>query len=117
MKVSYANNTLTVTTEVTKAMMESGAPKKVSDKDGNDLFAVSVGSNASFSEFGLTGNSYDAEGHLVAVMVLPIGTSEDQVKAKYGEALVKAKEYLPKIAEQAKAYTDAIDGLFPKASK
>lgn len=114
MTSKFENNVLTVVTGITKEVVEAGISNLIAkDEKGNDVYAVSVAKDGkgSISTFGLVGNTY-VDGKLAVTMILPMGTTDADVKRTYGESLLAAQHYTKQIAEEAAAKTEAINGLF-----
>lgn len=112
MKTIFTNNTLTVVTPISHAVAEKGiADLATYDKDKNVKFQVSVSDKASISKFGIACNAV-VEGNLAAVIVMPIGTTKEDVMKKYGKSLVAAKPELEAIATKAAEDEAAIAAIF-----
>ena len=113
MKVTLSNNVLTVVTDITKETVEAGLAKLIACEDGNQVYGVSVSTDgkASLNSFSFVGNTY-VDGKLAATIILPMGTTMDDVKAIYGENLLKAKRYIAQIATAAEEKTAEIQALF-----
>lgn len=115
MKVELRENVLTVMTGVKKEAVEKGIAqfKAINEKNGAVDFEIKmVGKNeGNISQFGLYCNTV-VDGELAVTIVLDMDTTADQVKAKYGKALVEAEKYCEKIAEKAVKDTEAVNKLF-----
>lgn len=113
MRVELSNNVLTVVTDITKETVESGLARLVAVEDGNQVYGVSVSTDgkARFNGFSFVGNTY-VEDKLAATIIMPMGTTMDDVKKAHGENLLKAKRYTAQIAEAAEAKTAEIRALF-----
>lgn len=113
MHIKMQNNVLTVVTDITKEVVESGLAKLVATEDGNQVYGVSVANDgkASFNAFSFVGNTY-VDGKLAATIILPMAMTMDEVKKVYGENLLKAQRYTAQIAEEAEAKTAEIAALF-----
>ena len=113
MRVTLTNNVLTVVTDITKEIVESGLAKLVALEDGNEVYGVSMATDgkASFNAFSFVGNTY-VEGKLAATIILPMAMTMDDVKKMHGEHLLKAKRYTAQIAEAAASKTAEIRALF-----
>ena len=113
--VKVENNVLTVITDITRDVVESGvASLTAHDEDGNMVYGVAVAENgkASFNEFSFTGNTY-VDGKLAATMILPMAITQEEIQKFYGEDLLKAKTYTAKIEEAAQVKIAEIAALFP----
>lgn len=113
MKTTLKNDTLTVVTDITKAMVESPVVKLVAeDKDGNIEFVVDMSGNGKgeLRTFALVGNKY-INGKLTLVMNLPLGTTLEKVQAEYGQALMNAKKYTERIVAEQAAKVDELNEL------
>lgn len=113
--VNVENNVLTVVTDISRDVVESGMAELVAcDEDGNQVYAVSVNESgkASFNGFSFVGNTY-VDGKLAATMILPMAITQEEIQKFYGEDLLKAKTYTAKIEEDAQAKIADIAALFP----
>lgn len=116
MNVSYKNNTLTVVTDVTKAVIARGIAALEAKNDKQDtVYTVSApveGNNkASISIFGINTNCF-IDDKAAAVIVMPVETTQADVEKKYGKALLAARKYIPVIAASATAEEIEITSLF-----
>ena len=114
MTVKFENNVLTVVTEISKAVVEKGFSNlKAKNDDGVDVYAVSVAKDgkAALNGFSMTGNTYIGD-KLAVTMVMPMGTTMEDVQREYGEALLAADKYTKQIAEEAATKKAQIEGLF-----
>ena len=117
MKTTLKENVLTVVTGIKKEDFDKKVTDMtVKDDKGNMIFSVSIGETPEISNYGLVCNS-TVDGELAATVVVPMGTDAEKVKVKYGKALVKASECLPKIVEQVAEDSKAIDKIFAAADK
>lgn len=113
--VNVENNVLTVVTDITRDVVESGvASLTAHDEDGNMVYGVAVSENgkASFNEFSFTGNTY-VDGKLAATIILPMAITQEEIQKFYGENLLKAKAYTAQIEADAQAKIEEIAALFP----
>ncbi len=114
MNVKLNENILTVVTPIAKATADKAfSALTLTDDDGNILCSVTVatGSEGMISMMGLTCNTV-VDGKLAVAIVMPMGTTMDDVKKKYGKALVNVSKYIDQVAEAAQAEIAAIDGIF-----
>ena len=112
MKKILKDNVLTVTTGIKKADYDKKVTDMlVRDKDGAETFRVTVGDKGSVSTFGMTCNTV-VDGELAVTIILPMGTKKDDVKVKYGKALVAAEEALEVIIDNIEKDSAAIDKIF-----
>lgn len=114
-EVKVENNVLTVVTDITRDVVESGVAELVAfDEDGSAVYGVSVAGNgkACFNDFSFTGNTY-VDGKLAATMILPMGMKIEEMQRFYGEDLLKAQQYTAQIQETASAKIAEIAALFP----
>ena len=112
MVVKFEENVLKVVTDITKETVEKGIASLVAKDDkGNDVFVATMGDKASISDFSITCNTV-IDGKIAAVMVLPMGTTKEDVMKQFGEKLIAAKKYTKQIAEAAQAKESEITGLF-----
>lgn len=113
-EVSVDNNVLTVVTDLTQDVVESGVAELVAfDENGNAVYGVVVSGNgkACFNEFSFTGNTY-VDGKLAATMILPMGIKVEEIQKFYGEDLLKAQKYTEEIQASASAKIAEIAALF-----
>ena len=114
MRVNYAENVLKVVTGIKEDTYKKGiAALKACDKNGDQVFMIAVAKDGkgAISSFGLTCNAV-IDGELAVIMVLPMGTTKEDVQKQFGQALVTADKYVAQIAEEAKAQEDAIAAIF-----
>jgi hypothetical protein len=114
MRVTYANNTLTVVTNIPKASVERGIASLVAkDENGNHLYAVSMSKDGSCSidNNGLKGNVF-VDDKLAVVKVMPADTKLEDVQKEYGKYLVKASKFTDEIATAAAAEEATIEDIF-----
>lgn len=107
-------NILTVVTPITKEMAETAFSEFMAkDKDGNDLYYVATNKEGEggIYESGMVCNTV-VQGNLAVKLIMPMGTTLDDVKKMYGKKLVIAEKYMPEIVEAATAEITAINGIF-----
>ena len=114
--VNESTNIVVIETDIAKAVMERAMKDSATLKDdkGNDLFRLEV-TDAAVGGVNTCGIVCNAEvnGNLAVTMVLPEDeATKEAVKKTMGVALVKAKEMLPKLAEQLAKEADALDAIF-----
>jgi hypothetical protein len=113
-EVKVENNVLTVVTDITKNVVESGVAELVAyDEDGNAVYGAGISGNgkAAFNAFSFTGNTY-IDDKLAATMILPMGIKPEEIQKFYGEDLLKAKAYTAQIQETAEAKIADVAALF-----
>ena len=113
MKVTVNENTniVVIETDIAKAVMERAMKDSATL---NDLFRLEItnGATGGVSTCGIVCNA-EVNGNLAVTMVLPEDeATKEAVKKTMGVALVKAKEMLPKLAEQMTKEADALDAIF-----
>lgn len=117
MNVTLTENILTVVTPIEKAVADKAfsAMTVTDEKTGDVLCTVGVNTdgNGIISACGLVCNTV-VDGKLAVKMILPMGTTMDDVKKKYGKALVEVNKHIEKIAENVTKEIAAIDGIFAK---
>lgn len=114
MTTNFTNNVLTVVTDITKEVVESGyASLKVKDDKGNELYFVEASKDgtAALTDFSFKGNTY-VDGKLAATLVMPMGVTEENVKKMFADALLAAKKYTAQIAQESAEKQDAVNALF-----
>ena len=103
MKVVIAENRLEVVTGIKKADFD----KQVTDM----TVKLKIGEQPNISVLGLTCNT-TVDKELAVTMILPMETDVEEIKIKYGKALVAAEKNLKVIADRIVADTEAVDGIF-----
>ena len=115
MNVTLTENILTVVTPITKAVADKAfsAMAVTDEKTGDVLCTVGVNAdgNGIISACGLVCNTV-VDGKLAVMLTLPMGTTMDDVKKKYGKVLVEVNKHIEKIAENVTKEIAAIDGMF-----
>lgn len=114
MKTKFENNVLTVITDITEEVVKKGyAALKAKDEKGNDVYVVEVSGDgyADLNAFSFTGNTF-VEGKLAATIVLPMDTTEEDVKRAYADALLAAQKYTAQIAAESADKQAAVNALF-----
>ena len=113
MRVTLSNNVLTVVTDITESVVKAGLSNLKAVVDGNEVYAVGVSKDgkASMNAFSFVGNTF-IDGKLAATMILPMGTTQEDVQKNFGESLLKAKFYTEQIATEAAEKTAEIEALF-----
>ena len=114
-EVKVENNVLTVVTDITRDVIESGVASLFAyDEDGNAVYGASVSGNgkADFNDFSFTGNTY-IDGKLAATMILPMAIKNEEIQKFYGEKLLAAQKYTKQIQDSAAAKIAEIAALFP----
>ncbi len=115
MNVKLEENILTVVTPIEKAVADKAfsAMTLTDEKTGDVLCTVGVNTdgNGIISACGLVCNTV-VDSKLAVKMILPMGTTMDDVKKMYGKALVEVNKHIEKIAENVEKEIAAIDGMF-----
>ena len=112
MKVTLKENELVVNTEIKKADFDKQVTDMVvRDKDGNITFTLEVGAYPEISKLGLTCNG-TIDGNLAVTMPLNFDDKENEVKIKYGKALVNAKAGLKVLSKNIARDTSLIAQIF-----
>ena len=83
------------------------------DEKHNPVYKVGININGagSIGQFGIVANTF-IDGRLTVVIVEPLGTTKEEIKAKYGKAVVAANKYCPVIASAAASEEEIIDAAF-----
>lgn len=114
MTTNLRENVLTLTTPIAKEMADKAfSALQAKDEEGNVMYVVNVSEEGkgAISSYGLTCNTV-VDGKLAVMLTLPMGTTMDKVKTKYGKALLEADKYLPQIVDAVQAEIEAIDRIF-----
>lgn len=106
-KVTYKNNTLTVTTDISTKVFARARhnQRSVKDEKGNDLFSAYVvpyaADSASLTKTSIPFNTVDDNDCVGLTAVMPVGYTKEDLLNQFGESLLAAKKYLPIIAAAA----------------
>ncbi len=114
MTTKLNENILTVVTPIAKATADKAFSALVAKDDKENvvcMVTVDPNGNGSITEYGLVCNSV-VDGKLAVVLTMPMNVTMDDVKARYGKALVEVNRWIDKVAEAAEAEIAAIDGIF-----
>lgn len=114
MRVAINGNVVTVVSDIPMAAVEAGyADLTACDEKKNPVYRVAVNleGNGNLSQFGMVANTV-CKGKLAVVMVEPLGTTRDDIKRKYGKAVVAAAKYCPVIAAAAASEEMMINSAF-----
>jgi len=114
MVVKTNANVLTVITDIVAAQAKKGfADLTARDEKGNEKYRVVVNKDGkgALDTHSITTNT-EVDGKLAAVIVEPEGTTLDDLKQKYGKALLAADKYIKAIAAATVSENDAIDAMF-----
>lgn len=116
--VKFEENRLTVITPITKEMSEKAFGGMVlRDEKTEDLLcmvALNKDGEAAISRNALYCNTI-VDGKLAVSMLMPLGTTVDEMKKLYGEKIVNLNKHIDKLAAQVKADADAVDAIFADA--
>lgn len=112
MKTTLKENVLTVVTEIAKEDFDKKVTDMtVEDDKGHVVFELRTGKEPVISKYALVCNS-TVDGKLAVTMTVPMDTEAEEVKVKYGKALLAAEEHVKTLADRIAADTKAIDKLF-----
>lgn len=114
MKTTMNQNVLTIETPIKKEVADKAFSElKAFNKDGDQVCCVVVSKDgvAGISRYGLTCNTV-VNGNLAVQMVMPMDTTMEDVKRKYGQALVEVGKYIDEVADNAEKEIAAIDAIF-----
>lgn len=114
MRVTVVANVLTVVSDISESTIKKGMTDLTAyDDKKNPLYKVAVdeAGNGKLGQFGMTANTY-VDGMAAVVIVEPIGTTKEDIKRKYGKAVVAAQKYCPIIAAAATSEEELIDTAF-----
>ena len=113
MKVTFKDNVFTINSGIPAKTLVANAHISLAE-NGEEVYAARFreGNVGNIDNYSLTANSIDADGIAQAVMIMPTHYDLDDLKAFYGDALVNASKYLPKLAEQAAEYKATVDRIF-----
>ena len=114
MKVTINNNVVTVVSDIPMAAVEAGYADLIAcDDKKNPVYkvAINLAGNGNLSQFGMVANTV-IDGMLAVVVVEPLGTKREDIKRKYGKAVVAASKYCPVIAAAAASEETLINAAF-----
>lgn len=114
MKAKFENQVFTFKTDIPETF-RTELPLEVKGKDGEVVYQIDVDDIPQLSKFGIKCNAV-IDGCLAVQAVLPYGVALEDVKKKYGLALIAANAYIP-VALDAKAQElEVIDACFESAT-
>lgn len=114
MKAKFENQVFTFKTDIPETF-RTELPLEVKGKEGEVVYQIDVDNTPQLSKFGIKCNAV-IDGCLAVQAVLPYEATLEDVKKKYGLALVAANAYIP-IALDAKAQElEVIDACFESAT-
>lgn len=115
MRVQVAENVLTVVTDISvAAAAKELTDPVVLDEKKQPIYRVAFdpsGARVELSKFGIVANAV-IDGNLAVVITEKMGITKDEIKQKYGKALVNAKKFCPIIAAAAAEAQAEIDEVF-----
>jgi hypothetical protein len=112
MRVNVTANVLTLVTDITEATIRKGmADLTAYDEKKNPVYKIALGAEGNLSQYGIVANAF-VEGKAAVVIVAPLGTTKDEMKAKYGKAVLAAQKYIPVIAAAAESEEALINEAF-----
>ena len=115
MRVNIQNNVISVITDI---KLETAKKNLISptlcDDKGNALYQIKVDPDGkgALSKFGITANSVTEDGKLAVVIVEEMGITVEEIKQKYGQAVIAAKKFCPIYTSAADEAQAAIDEAF-----
>lgn len=115
MRVNVNNNVIAVITDISLEVAKKNLIDPVIyDDKKNPIYKIEVnpGGKGALSKFGLVANTISEEGNLAVVIVEEMGITLDEIKQKYGKAIIAAKQYCPLYANAAAEAQAAIDEAF-----
>ena len=115
--VSYKDNVLKFVSPITKESIEKGIGEMIvrDEKDPNEIlyFASVCGASGEGRIFdtSVVFNTY-VDDKAAVIIVLPMGTTKEDVMKQYGEKLIAAEKYTKQIAEAMTAKEKEIEEAF-----
>lgn len=113
---NYGKKVFVVNTGINKNAYKAGiTDSNLKDEKGNDIFTLSLKMDKEAGSIGnkfLECNGYDQEGNLVVTIPVENDAKMEDLKAKYGRALVYAADKVEKLAEQMAKESRAVDAIF-----
>lgn len=104
-------NVLTVLTDIERETIEDTYQKYTDEETGEEYLVAFDENCPTIDENFFKGNAFIND-KLACVSILPVNTTEDDVKKILGNAILNAQKYTTKIAEQATAKKNAVNALF-----
>lgn len=115
MKVLVAANVLTVVTNLQAELVKKGGKVLTAkDEKGNEVYRISAaedGKNGSLDAYGIKTNT-TVDGKAAVVIIEANGTTREQIKEKYGKAVLAANKYVASIAASVASEAAQIDEAF-----
>lgn len=115
MRVTINHNILTVATDIDLATAKKNLVEPVlCDDKGNPVYKIAVdpNGNGALSQFGMVANSVTEDGKLAVVIVEDMDITADEIKQKYGKAVIAAKKFCPIYSNAAAEAEAAIEEAF-----
>lgn len=114
MVVSVNSNIITVVSDIPMTVVEKGYTDLTAyDEKKNPLYTVKINKDGTgnLSQFGLVANAV-VDGKAAVVIVEKLDITEDEIKHKYGKAVVAASKFCPIIANAAVTEEEMIELAF-----
>lgn len=113
---NYGKKVFVVNTGINKSAYKAGITNSsLKDEKGNDIFTLSIKTDKEAGAIGSTFlecNGYDTNGNLVVTIPVAEDAKLEDLKVKYGRALVYAADKVEKLAEQMAKESRAVDAIF-----
>lgn len=115
MRVTVSNNVISVITDIKlEAAKKNLVEPTLYDEKHNPIYQIQVdlSGKGQLSKFGLTANTVSDEGNLAVVIVDDMNMKEDDMKLKYGKAVIAAQKFCPMFANACAEAQEALDAAF-----
>ena len=113
---NYGKKVFVVNTGINKNAYKAGITNSsLKDEKGNDVFTLGIKMDKEAGTIGSTFlecNGYDTDGNLVVTIPVAEDAKLEDLKAKYGRALVYAADKVEKLADQMAKESRAVDAIF-----
>lgn len=117
MRVKVTNNIIKFVTDIAlETVQKKLIPSTLCDEKGNVLYKISVNPDGrgDLSVFGIVANSVE-DGKLAVVITERMDITAEEIKQRYGKAIIAAQKFCPLYAAEADEAQQAIDAAFEGA--
>jgi hypothetical protein len=117
MRVKVTNNIIKFVTDITlDAVQKRLVPPTLCDEKGNVLYKIAVNPDGrgDLSQYGIVANSIE-DGKLAVVITERMDITADEIKQRYGKAIIAAQKFCPLYAAEVDEAQQAVDAAFEGA--
>lgn len=114
MRVNVTNNIVTLVSDIPMAAVTAGYTDLTACDDKKNVLykvALNLSGEGNISQFGMVANTV-IDGMLAVVMVVPLDATREDIKRRYGKAVVAASTFCPVIAAAAASEEMLINAAF-----